>query len=57
MKKAILTVLLVAFGSSAFAVMGFLKNQKINGLLKYCYYSNGVITTINSYELCPQSVN
>lgn len=35
--------------------LGFLKNQSVNGTLKYCHYSNGVVNTISSIDLCPMS--
>jgi hypothetical protein len=34
-------------------MVGFLKNQSVNGFLRYCRYSNGVVNTINSTDLCP----
>lgn len=42
--------------NAAFAVMGFLTDQSTKGLNKYCEYSNGVIITISSVELCPLSI-
>jgi len=52
MKSAV--AIFVVFGcASAFAVMGTLTSQSVNGSLRYCKYSNGVIVTVNSYELCP----
>jgi hypothetical protein len=32
---------------------GFLNSQEVNGTLRYCKYSNGVIRTISSVSLCP----
>ena len=34
---------------------GGLQGQSINGQLKYCRYSNGVVTTISSWANCPYS--
>jgi hypothetical protein len=34
---------------------GGLRSQSINGQLKYCRYSNGVVTTISSWANCPYS--
>jgi hypothetical protein len=34
-------------------VVGFLQNQSVNGMLRYCRYSNGVVVTISSVSLCP----
>jgi hypothetical protein len=35
------------------SMAGFLKSQSISGFLRYCAYSNGIVTTINSIDLCP----
>jgi hypothetical protein len=35
---------------------GFLQSQSVNGFLRYCRYSNGVVNTINSINLCPLSI-
>ena len=51
--KSAVAIFLVFGCASAFAVMGILTGQSINGGLRYCQYSNGVIVTVNSYELCP----
>lgn len=37
----------------ATGMMGFLQSQSVNGMLRYCRYSNGVVNTINSMNLCP----
>lgn len=37
-------------------MMGFLQSQSVNGLLRYCRYSNGVVNTVNAVELCPMNV-
>lgn len=37
----------------AAGLIGFLQSQSVNGFLRYCRYSNGVVNTINSVELCP----
>jgi hypothetical protein len=34
-------------------LMGFLQGQSTNGTLRYCRYSNGVVTTIGVVALCP----
>jgi hypothetical protein len=34
-------------------LMGFLQSQSVNGTLRYCRYSNGIINTVNSIDLCP----
>lgn len=39
--------------SAPMVLMGFLQNQSVNGLLRYCRYSNGVVNTISSTDLCP----
>jgi hypothetical protein len=36
-------------------IYGGLQSQSINGQLKYCRYSNGVVTTISSWAICPVS--
>ena len=35
------------------AFFGTLVSEQINGGLKYCQYSNGVILTVNSWDICP----
>ena len=56
MKKILISLAILATLTTNYPVqaqvMGFLKSEKINGNIKYCYYSNGVILTIYSYELC-----
>lgn len=34
-------------------MQGFLQQNTQNGAVRYCKYSNGVITTISSVNLCP----
>jgi hypothetical protein len=34
-------------------LMGFLQGESINGTLRYCRYSNGVVNTIGVASLCP----
>lgn len=34
-------------------IMGMLQSQSANGTLRYCRYSNGVVTTISIVSLCP----
>lgn len=36
---------------------GFLQGETANRDLKYCRYSNGVVTTISAVTLCPLSTN
>ena len=36
---------------------GFLVDQKISGNLRYCQYSNSVVTTVNVMNFCPQKSN
>ncbi|MES2148622.1 MAG: hypothetical protein V4508_02405 [Pseudomonadota bacterium] len=36
-------------------IPGMLQTQTVNGFLRYCRYSNGVITTIASTTLCPMN--
>jgi len=57
MKKTLAALAILLTCSSAFAIMGFLQSEQVNGSVKYCKYSNGVIVTVQSYELCPLSVN
>lgn len=38
-------------------MMGFLKTQQVNGFLRYCTYSNGVVLTVQSVDLCPMQSN
>jgi hypothetical protein len=35
------------------SIMGFLQSQSTSGQLRYCRYSNGVVTTLNIMDLCP----
>ena len=50
-------ILLLLLSSYAHAVPGFLEGERVNGLKKYCYYNNGTIITIKSYQLCPLQVS
>lgn len=34
-------------------IMGVLESDSENGMLRYCRYSNGVVTTIRITDLCP----
>lgn len=36
-------------------VAGFLQSQSVNGFLRYCRYSNGIVNTISVTTLCPLS--
>jgi hypothetical protein len=55
--KAIIFCMLLILSSSALALTGFLNGERTQGMNKYCYYSNGVVITINSISLCPLQVN
>ena len=55
--KTVLAGILFASCSSAFALMGFLESESVNGMNRYCKYSNGVILTVSAVALCPLSVN
>lgn len=57
MKKTFAAILVMAICTSAFAMFGSLVGEQTNGNVKYCKYSNGVIITIESYKVCPVSVN
>lgn len=39
--------------TSPIILPGMLRSQSVNGFLRYCRYSNGVIVTISSIDLCP----
>lgn len=45
----------VSTATAPVGLMGFLQSQSVNGFLRYCKYSNGVINTISSVSLCPLS--
>ena len=32
---------------------GILKNHYVNGTLRYCVYTNGVVNSISSLDICP----
>lgn len=51
--KTFIAIIALVGSTSAFAVFGTLVSETINGSLKYCKYSNGVVITIKSYEVCP----
>ncbi|MDK9694704.1 MAG: hypothetical protein OEL19_10770 [Sulfurimonas sp.] len=59
MKKLILSIVaMMLLSVSVHASLGFLKNEKVSGMNKICYYDVlGSIYTLNikSYELCPLS--
>lgn len=38
-------------------VTGFLRSQSMNGSLRYCNYSNGIVRTIAAHELCALDTN
>jgi hypothetical protein len=39
--------------SAPMVVPGILRSQSVSGFLRYCRYSNGVIFTVASTDLCP----
>lgn len=41
--------------ASPSSIMGFLQGQSVSGFLRYCRYSNGVVTTLASTTLCPMN--
>lgn len=45
----------VAPAPSGAGIVGFFQSQSTSGNLRYCRYSNGVVTTINVVELCPMN--
>ena len=51
--KIFIAIIALVGSASAFAVFGTLVSETVNGSLKYCKYSNGVVITIKSYEVCP----
>jgi hypothetical protein len=36
-------------------IMGFLQGQSVSGALRYCRYSNGVVSTVSVAAFCPMS--
>lgn len=42
--------------SPATGIMGVLQSQSVSGTLRYCKYSNAVVNTIGSIDLCPLSI-
>lgn len=50
----VLTLALSALTAQA-QLIGFLERQWTEGPYRYCKYTNGVIITIKSVELCPLS--
>lgn len=54
--KKVLAIIAMSICASAWA-FGSLVGEQVNGSVKYCKYSNGVIITVNSYELCPITIN
>ena len=48
---------LLSFQLIAAASYGSLVSSDTSGSNKYCKYSNGVVVTIKSYEVCPSSTN
>ncbi len=55
MKKVLFAVVATMVCASALAIPGFLQSQTVNGSVKYCRYSNGVILTVGIIDLCPLS--
>ncbi len=52
MKKAIYIAAIFMVSGAAQAT-GFLQNQSVNGMNRYCQYSDGVVFTVNAASLCP----
>lgn len=42
-------------GAPTGIIRGMLQSQSASGQLRYCRYSNGVVTTVSTVELCPLS--
>ena len=57
MFKALSFTVLLSFHLVAAASFGSLVSREISGSNQYCKYSNGVIVTIKSYEVCPTTTN
>jgi hypothetical protein len=53
MNKPFITLALLSFHLVAVAAFGTLTGTSVNGENRYCKYSNGVVITIKSYEVCP----
>lgn len=51
--KTIIGAFALAFCASAFAYPGVLEREWVNGQYRYCKYNNGVVVTVNAYDLCP----
>jgi len=43
----------VPMAAAPAGLMGFLQDQSINGTLRYCKYSNGIVNTISVMQICP----
>lgn len=55
MKTLLAAVAFALASGSALAFSGILQSEEVNGMLKYCKYSNGVIITVQMHEFCPMS--
>ena len=53
---ALMCALFMAPQSKA-QIFGALDHEYVKGMWKYCYYTNGKVVTIKSYELCPITIN
>ncbi len=49
-------MLIIALCAPAWA-FGVLRSQETNGSKKYCTYSDGTTITINSYSVCPTTID
>ena len=54
--KKLLVIMFVLISVGAYAIVGFIEKEWIEGSNKYYKYSNGVIITIASHKLCPISI-
>ncbi len=57
MKKALLAVFVISTLISSAYAYGSLTGQRHNGTKKICFYSDDSIITVESYELCPLSID
>ena len=54
--KTAIAILTLSFAATGWA-FGTLKSQSTSGSKRYCTYSDGTVLTINSYDVCPTTVN
>jgi len=55
MKKLIVLIILLAT-VSAYAYQAYLVSSAVNGQWRYCKYSDGRVITIESWKVCPMSL-